>query len=75
VYRPRRPRESPLSRLVERHLEELLRTWPERFLRQHGPLFRRRRKLLTELGRAGAEAVLELVRPVSWCSGARTCTC
>jgi Transposase zinc-binding domain len=38
VYRPRRPRESPLFRLVERHIEELLRVWPERFLRQHGPL-------------------------------------
>jgi hypothetical protein len=25
VYKPRRPRESPLYRLVEQHLEELLR--------------------------------------------------
>jgi hypothetical protein len=92
VYRPRRPRESPLFRLVERHLEDLLRVWPERLLRQHGPLRavvervlreflrcgllehgfarlwcgqrRRRRELLTELGRAGAEAVMELVRRV-----------
>jgi hypothetical protein len=38
VYKPRRPRESPLYRLVERHLEELLRVWPERFARRHGPL-------------------------------------
>jgi hypothetical protein len=38
VYRPRRPRESPLFRLVEHHLEELLRVWPERFARQRGPL-------------------------------------
>jgi hypothetical protein len=38
VYRPRRPRESPLFRLVEQHLEELLRAWPTRFDRQHGPL-------------------------------------
>jgi hypothetical protein len=38
VYRPRRPRESPLFRLVERHLEELLRVWPKRSLRQHGLL-------------------------------------
>ncbi len=38
VYRPRRPRESPLYQLVERHLEELLRVWPERFARRHGPL-------------------------------------
>ena len=38
VYRPRRPRESPLFRVVEQHLEELLRVWPERFEREHGPL-------------------------------------
>jgi hypothetical protein len=86
VYRPRRPRESPLFRLVEQHLEELLRVWPTRLQRQHGPLrpvvervlahrhvvltiprllrplFRRRRDLLTELARAGAEATVELVR-------------
>jgi hypothetical protein len=95
VYKPRRPRESPLYRLVERHLEELLRVWPERFAPRHGPLravlwaewlrdevlaevahrhvvltiprllrplFRRRRELLRELARSGAEAVQELVR-------------
>jgi hypothetical protein len=146
VYRPRKPRESPLFQLVERHLEELLRVWPVRFARQRGalrpvvervlreflkcgllqhgfarlwcgecrrsvlvafscrgrsfcpscekkrqllwagwlckevlapvshrhvvltiprllrPLFRRRRELLTELGRAAAEAATELVR-------------
>jgi hypothetical protein len=38
VYRPRKPRESPLFQLVERHLEELLRVWPARLARQHGPL-------------------------------------
>jgi hypothetical protein len=38
VYRPRRPRDSPLFQLVERHLEELLRVWPTRFARPHGPL-------------------------------------
>ncbi len=38
IYKPRRPRESPLFRLVEQHLEELLRSWPGRFARQHGPL-------------------------------------
>jgi hypothetical protein len=38
VYKPRRPRESPLYRLVEQHLEALLRVWPDRFLRKHGPL-------------------------------------
>ena len=38
IYKPRRARESPLFRLVEQHLEELLCVWPERFARQHGPL-------------------------------------
>jgi hypothetical protein len=38
VYRPRKPRESPLFQLVERHLEELLRVWPVRFARQRGAL-------------------------------------
>ena len=38
VYRPRRPRESPLFRLVEQHIEEFLRAYPERFAKQHGPL-------------------------------------
>jgi hypothetical protein len=38
IYRPRRARESPLYRLVETHLEELLRVWPERFAKAHGPL-------------------------------------
>jgi len=38
VYRPRRARESPLFRLVETHLEELLRVWPERFQKLHGAL-------------------------------------
>ncbi len=38
VYRPRRPRDSPLFQLVERHLEELLPVWPTRFARRHGPL-------------------------------------
>jgi hypothetical protein len=38
IYKPRRARESPLFRLVEQHLEELLRVWPAGFVRQHGPL-------------------------------------
>jgi hypothetical protein len=38
VYRPRKPRESPLFLLVSRHVDELLRVWPERFERTHGPL-------------------------------------
>jgi len=107
VYKPRRPRESPLYRLVEQHLEELLRSWPGRFARQHGPLLpvvervlrelllwaewlregvllgvahrhvvitiprllrpllRRRRELLGELARAGAEVVKERTRLAS----------
>jgi hypothetical protein len=38
VYRPRRPQDSPLFRLVSRHLEEFLRVYPERFAKEHGPL-------------------------------------
>jgi hypothetical protein len=38
VYKPRRPRESPRYRLVQRHLGELLRVWRERFAQRHGPL-------------------------------------
>ena len=38
IYKPRRARESPLFRLVEQHLEELLRVWPTRFARHHGTL-------------------------------------
>lgn len=38
VYRPRRPRQSPLFRLVEQHIEEFLRAYPERFAPRHGPL-------------------------------------
>jgi hypothetical protein len=37
VYRPRRPRESPLFRLVEQHVEEFLRVYPQRFAKPHGP--------------------------------------
>jgi hypothetical protein len=33
-----RARESPLYRLVEQHLEELLHLWSQRFARTHGPL-------------------------------------
>ena len=38
VYRPRRPRDTPLFRLVEQHLEEFLRVYEERFAKAHGPL-------------------------------------
>lgn len=50
VHKPRRPRESPLYRLVKRHLEELLRVWPGRFTRRHGPLVER---VLREFLRCG----------------------
>ena len=38
VYRPRRPKETPLYRLVSQHIEEFLRIYDERFARRHGPL-------------------------------------
>ena len=38
VYRPRRPRLSPLYRVVSQHLEEFLRVYEERFAPRHGPL-------------------------------------
>jgi len=38
LRRPRRATESPLYRLAETHLEELLRVWPERFQKLHGGL-------------------------------------
>ena len=38
VYRPRRPRESPLFRLVSQHIDRFLRVYPERFAKRHGPL-------------------------------------
>jgi len=53
VYKPRRPRESPLCRLVERHLEELLRVWPERFAPRHGPLRAVVERVLREFLRCG----------------------
>jgi hypothetical protein len=53
VYRPRKPRDSPLFQLVERHLEELLRLWPSRFARQHGPLRPVVERVLREFLRCG----------------------
>jgi hypothetical protein len=53
VYRPRRPRDSPLFQLVERHLEELLRLWPSRFARPHGPLRPVVERVLREFVRCG----------------------
>jgi hypothetical protein len=38
VYRPRRPKQTPLYRLVSRHIEDVLRVYDERFAKRHGPL-------------------------------------
>jgi hypothetical protein len=38
VYRPRRPKQTPLYRLVSQHLEDFLRVYDERFAKRHGPL-------------------------------------
>jgi hypothetical protein len=68
VYRPRRPRESPLFQLVERHLEELLRVWPTRFIRSHGPLRPVVERVLREFLRCG---LLEHGFARLWCSECR----
>ena len=68
TYRPRRPRDSPLFRLVERHLEELLRVWPERFARQHGPLRAVVERVLREFLRCG---LLEHGFARLWCGECR----
>jgi hypothetical protein len=68
VYRPRRPRESPLFRLVEQHLEELLRAWPQRFARTHDPLRPVVERVLREFLKCG---LLEHGFARSWCSRCR----
>jgi len=68
VYRPRRPRESPLFRLVEQHLEELLRGWPTRFVRRHGPLRPVVGRVLREFLKCG---LLEHGFARLWCSRCR----
>jgi hypothetical protein len=68
VYRPRKPRDSPLYQLVERHLEELLRVWPERFARQHGPLRPVVERVLREFLRCG---LLEHGFARLWCPECR----
>jgi hypothetical protein len=68
VYRPRRPRESPLYRLVEQHLEGLLRVWPARFVRQHGPLRPVVERVLREFLKCG---LLEHGFARLWCSECR----
>jgi hypothetical protein len=37
VYRPRRPRESPLYRTIERYLPEFERIYARRYARRYGP--------------------------------------
>jgi hypothetical protein len=69
IYRPRRARESPLFRLVEQHLEELLRVWPTRFARQHGPLRPVVERVLRRFLTCGV-ASHGFAR--AWCSSCRT---
>jgi hypothetical protein len=68
VYRPRKPRDSPLFQLVERHPEELLRLWPSRFARQHGPLRSVVERVLREFLRCG---LLEHGFARLWCAECR----
>jgi hypothetical protein len=68
IYKPRRPRESPLYRLVEQHLEELLRVWPVRFVRQHGALRPMVERVLREFLKCG---LLEHGFARLWCSQCR----
>jgi hypothetical protein len=51
VYRPRRPRESLLYRLVSQHIEEFPRVYPERFSRTQGSPRPVVMALLPDLGR------------------------
>ena len=37
VYRPRRPRQSPLYRTIERYYSEFERTYDERYAKRYGP--------------------------------------
>jgi hypothetical protein len=68
VYKPRRPRESPLFRLVDQHLEELLRVWPQRFARTHGPLRPVVERVLREFLTCG---LAERGFARAWCSTCR----
>jgi len=68
IYKPRRPRESPLFRLVEQHLEELLRVWPSRFVRQHGALRPVVERVLREFLKCG---LLEHGFARLWCGECR----
>ena len=37
IYRPRQPRQSPLSKTIERYLPEFERTYDEHYARRYGP--------------------------------------
>jgi Transposase zinc-binding domain len=69
IYKPRRARESPLYRLVEQHLDALLRAWPTRFVRQHGPLRPVVERVLREFLKCG---LLEHGFARLWCSECRS---
>lgn len=69
VYKPRRPRESPLFRLVDQHLDEPLRVWPQRFARTHGPLRPVVERVLREFLTCG---LAERGFARAWCSTCRT---
>ena len=47
LYRPRRPRETPLYRLIERFFPQFERIYPDRYEKRYGyrPLGDRRRKI------------------------------
>jgi hypothetical protein len=69
IYKPRRPRESPLYGLVEQRLAELLRVWPTRFVRQHGALRPVVERVLREFLKCG---LLEHGFARLWCSQCRS---
>jgi hypothetical protein len=69
VYKPRRARESPLFRLVEQHLEEFLRVYPERFAKTHGPLCPVVERVLRSFMRCG---LVEHGFARLWCPSCRT---
>jgi hypothetical protein len=67
-YRPRRPRESPLFRLVSQHSEEFLGVCDERFAPRHGPLRPVVERVLREFLRC---ALPEHGFARAWCSECR----
>ena len=69
IYRPRKPKESPLFRLVSEHIEEFLHVYPERFAKEHGPL----RPVVERVLRGFIECG-DVARGFAraWCSSCRT---